>query len=142
LHTILKLPTGIFYANPQASVLFFEKGKATKDIWVYDYRTGIKHTLATKPLKRSNLDEFVECYCAGHIKDRKQTYSEENPNGRWRCFSESEVKEAPTLDFKWLNLEEKDERTIPEIIEEMEYKSNEISQAVQNLKTVLGDIEL
>ncbi len=142
LHTILKLPSGIFYANPQASVLFFEKGKATKDIWVYDYRTGIKHTLATKPLKRSDLDEFVECYCAGHIKDRKQTYSEENPNGRWRCFSESEVKEAPTLDFKWLNLEEKDERTITEIIEEMKYKSNEISQAVQNLKNVLGDIDL
>ncbi len=142
LHTILKLPSGIFYANPQASVLFFEKGKATKDIWVYDYRTGIKHTIATNPLKRSDLDEFVECYCAGHIKDRKQTYSEENPNGRWRCFSESEVKEAPTLDFKWLNLEEKDERIIPEIIEEMEYKSNEIRQAVQNLKTVLGDIEL
>lgn len=44
LHTILRLPTGIFYAGGvKTNVLFFEKGKETKDIWVYDYRTGIKH---------------------------------------------------------------------------------------------------
>lgn len=67
LHTILRLPTGIFYANGvKTNVLFFEKGKPTKDIWVYDYRTGIKHTLVNKPLKRGDLQEFVDCYCSGH----------------------------------------------------------------------------
>ena len=63
LHTILRLPTGIFYAQGvKTNVLFFEKGKPTEDIWVYDYRTGIKHTLVQKPLTRENLDDFVDCY--------------------------------------------------------------------------------
>ena len=74
LHTILRLPTGIFYANGvKTNVLFFEKGSPTKDIWVYDYRTGIKHTMATKPMTRENLDEFVSCYCSGHQEDRVPT---------------------------------------------------------------------
>lgn len=65
LHTILRLPTGIFYANGvKTNVLFFEKGKPTEDIWVYDYRTGIKHTLATKPMTRADLDDFVANYCS------------------------------------------------------------------------------
>ena len=85
LHTILRLPTGIFYANGvKTNVLFFDKGEPTKDIWVYDYRTGIKHTQVQNPLKRSDLQDFVDCYCAGHMDDRRQTYSDENPNGRWR----------------------------------------------------------
>ena len=85
LHTILRLPTGIFYANGvKTNVLFFEKGKPTKDIWVYDYRTGIKHTLVNKPLKRGDLQEFVDCYCSGHEQDRISTYNSTNPNGRWR----------------------------------------------------------
>ncbi|MCI1769634.1 MAG: type I restriction-modification system subunit M [Mageeibacillus sp.] len=73
LHTILRLPTGIFYANGvKTNVLFFEKGEPTKDIWVYDYRTGIKHTLATKPMTRAHLQEFVDCYCSGHMEDRSK----------------------------------------------------------------------
>ena len=85
LHTILRLPTGIFYAQGvKTNVLFFEKGKPTNDIWVYDYRTGIHHTLVQDPLKRSDLNDFVNCYCVGHIDQRKETCSLENPNGRWR----------------------------------------------------------
>lgn len=85
LHTILRLPTGIFYANGiKTNVLFFDKGEPTEGIWVYDYRTGVKHTLSTKPMKREHLQEFVDCYCTGNIENRKSTYSEKNPNGRWR----------------------------------------------------------
>lgn len=85
LHTVLRLPTGIFYANGvKSNVIFFTKGEPTKDIWYYDYRTGIKHTLVTNPLKRSNLDDFVECYCADDLSKRKETWSEETPDGRWR----------------------------------------------------------
>lgn len=85
LHTILRLPTGIFYANGvKTNVLFFEKGKSTEDIWVYDYRIGIKHTLVQKPLTMEHLEDFVSCYCSGHMQDRVPTYSEENLNGRWR----------------------------------------------------------
>ncbi|MCH4153031.1 MAG: type I restriction-modification system subunit M [Mageeibacillus sp.] len=142
LHTILRLPTGIFYANGvKTNVLFFEKGEPTKDIWVYDYRTGIKHTLATKPMTRAHLQEFVDCYCSGHMEDRKQTYSEENPNGRWRCFTEEDVKKADNLDFKWLDLEEKDERTITEVLDDMQDESDGIAAAVASLKELLGGIE-
>lgn len=143
LHTILRLPTGIFYANGvKTNVLFFDKGEPTKDIWVYDYRTGIKHTMATKPMTRRHLQEFVDCYCAGHEADRMQLYSEENPNGRWRCFTEEEVQNADNLDFKWLDLEEKDERTIVEILEDMQTEADGIAEAVTRLKELLGGIEL
>lgn len=143
LHTILRLPTGIFYANGvKTNVLFFDKGEETKDIWVYDYRTGIKHTMATKPMIRADLDEFVECYCSGHQQDRKPTYSEENPNGRWRKFTAEEVKKADTLDFKWLDLEEKDERTVQEVLDDMQAESDGIADAVAKLRELLGGIDI
>ena len=79
LHTILRLPTGIFYAQGvKANVLFFTKGTPTKDVWFYDYRTDIKHTLATNPMQRHHLDDFVACY-----NNRTETYNADgNPNGR------------------------------------------------------------
>lgn len=143
LHTILRLPTGIFYANGvKTNVLFFEKGRGTKEIWVYDYRTGVKHTLATKPMTRAHLQEFVDCYCVGHEQDRVSTYRTDNPNGRWRCFSEEEVRNADNLDFKWIDLEEKDERTVTEILEDMQEESDGIAAAVGRLQILLGGIEV
>ena len=145
LHTILRLPTGIFYANGvKTNVLFFEKGTKTKDIWVYDYRTGVKHTMATKPMTRADLDDFVNCYCSGHLEDRKETYSEENPNGRWRKFSEEDVysRDQLKLDFKWMDLTEKDERSITELLDEMQEKASAISTAVSKLQEILGGIDL
>ncbi len=145
LHTILRLPTGIFYANGvKTNVLFFEKGKETKDIWVYDYRTGIKHTMATKPMTREHLDDFVNCYCSGHLEDRVATYSEENPNGRWRKFTADEVysRDQLKLDFKWIDLAEKDDRTITELLSEMQEKATSIGEAVSKLQEILGGIDL
>ena len=145
LHTILRLPTGIFYANGvKTNVLFFEKGTSTKDIWVYDYRTGIKHTMATKPMTREHLNEFVEVYCSGHMKDRKETYSKDNPNGRWRKFSEEEVysTEQLKLDFKWMDLVEKDERTLSELLSDMQASADAITEALSKLQEILGGIEV
>ena len=145
LHTILRLPTGIFYAGGvKTNVLFFEKGSMTKDIWVYDYRTGVKHTMATKPMTRADLDDFVNCYCSGHLEDRKETYSEKNPNGRWRKYSEEEVysRDQLKLDFKWMDLTEKDDRTIGELLDEMQDKAAAISNAVSKLQEILGGIDL
>lgn len=145
IHTILRLPTGIFYANGvKTNVLFFEKGTKTKDIWVYDYRTGIKHTMATKPMTRADLDDFVNCYCSGHFEDRKETYSDENPNGRWRRFSEEDVysRDQLKLDFKWMDLTEKDERSITELLDEMQEKASAIGAAVSKLQEILGGIDL
>lgn len=143
LHTILRLPTGIFYANGvKTNVLFFEKGQSTKDIWVYDYRTGIKHTMATKPMKREDLEDFVKCYCSGHMEDRKETYSIENPNGRWRKFTEDEVysREQLKLDFKWIDFAEKDERSVSEMLEEIKQKSLNISNAIAELERLIGEV--
>lgn len=145
LHTILRLPTGIFYAGGvKTNVLFFEKGSETKDIWVYDYRTGIKHTMATKPMTREHLDDFVNCYCSGHLEDRVQPYSEENPNGRWRKFTADEVysRDQLKLDFKWIDLTKKDNRTITEILSEMQEKASSITEAVSILRKMLGGIDL
>ena len=145
LHTILRLPTGIFYADGvKTNVLFFEKGEKTRDIWVYDYRIGIKHTKKTKPMTRADLDDFVNCYCSGHLEDRKETYSEENPNGRWRKFSKEEVysRDQLKLDFKWIDLTEKDDRTITELLSEMQGKATAIGDAVSKLQEILGGIDL
>ena len=144
LHTILRLPTGIFYANGvKTNVLFFDKGEPTKDIWVYDYRTGIKNTLVTKPMTRENLQEFVDCYCSGHMQDRKETYNADTkPNGRWRRFSEEDVKAREDLNFKWIDLTEEDDRSVGEILDEMQEEADGISAAVAQLKELLGGVEL
>ena len=143
LHTILRLPTGIFYANGvKTNVLFFEKGEPTKDIWVYDYRTGVKHTMATKPMTRDHLQDFVDCYCSGHMEDRKEIYdAETNPNGRWRRFPEEDVKAREDLNFKWLDFTEEDDRSVAEILDEMQDEADGISAAVAQLKELLGGIE-
>lgn len=77
------------------------------------------------------------------MQDRQETYNAEtNPNGRWRCFSEEQVKNADNLDFKWLDLEEKDERTIAEVLDDMQEESDEIAASVAKLKELLGGVEL
>ncbi len=144
LHTILRLPTGIFYANGvKTNVLFFEKGEPTKDIWVYDYRTGIKHTLATKPMRREHLQDFVDCYCSGHMSDRKESYdAKSNPNGRWRRFTKEEIKARDDLNFKWLNFTEEDDRSVADILDEMQEEAVSISSAIAQLKDLLGGVKL
>lgn len=144
LHTILRLPTGIFYAQGvKTNVLFFEKGNPTEDIWVYDYRTGVKHTLVQKPLTREHLNDFVDCYCSGHIQDRVPTYSNENPNGRWRKFTKQEVysRDQLKLDFKWIVSEEDDDRTLAEMISQIKEKSASIANAVVELEKLIGEVD-
>lgn len=145
LHTILRLPTGIFYAGGvKTNVLFFEKGRPTEDIWVYDYRSGIKHTQVTKQMKRENLDDFVSCFCTGHMQDRKPTYNaESNPNGRWRRYSKEEVysRDQLKLDFKWLDLSEKDDRTLGEMIAQIKDEAASIQSAVAELEKLIGEVD-
>ncbi len=144
LHTILRLPTGIFYAGGvKTNVLFFRKGEPTRDIWVYDYRTGVKHTQVTRPLTRADLQDFVDCYRSGHLEDRRETYDPEtNPNGRWRRFPEAEVKARDDLNFKWLDFTEEDDRSVSGILDEMQQQADGITAAVARLKDLLGGIGL
>ena len=146
LHTILRLPTGIFYAQGvKANVLFFQKGSPTKEIWFYDYRTGIKHTLATNPLQRHHLDDFVKCYNAGDIAGRVETFdAETNPNGRWRKFSIDEIlkRDKTSLDITWIKLNSDDEDlTLAQLMDIIKTESDTISAAVSQLQALISNIE-
>jgi len=111
LHTILRLPTGIFYANGvKANVIFFDNKPASKDpwtkeIWVYDYRTNVHHTLKKNPLKVDDLKDFITCYNAGNRFKRKELFNAEtSPEGRWRKFTYDEIiaRDKTSLDITWL----------------------------------------
>lgn len=143
LHTVLRLPTGIFYAQGvKANVLFFTKGQPTKEIWIYDYRTDVKHTLATNKLERHHLDDFVACYNA---EPRQQTFdAEKNPSGRWRCYPVHEIlkRDKTSLDITWIKQGgEEDTRTLTELMADIKDKSQTISRAVAELEKLLANIE-
>lgn len=138
LHTILRLPTGIFYAQGvKANVLFFQKGTPTKNVWYYDYRTGIKHTLATKPMQRQHLDDFVKCYHAENIAARQETE-------RFKCYPVDELlaRDKTSLDITWIKQGgDADNRSLAELITDIKEKSQTISAAVLELEKLLANIE-
>ena len=138
LHTILRLPTGIFYAQGvKANVLFFQKGTSTKNVWYYDYRTGIKHTLATKPMQRQHLDDFVKCYHAENIAARQETE-------RFKCYPVDELlaRDKTSLDITWIKQGgDADNRSLAELITDIKDKSQTISAAVLELEKLLANIE-
>ena len=146
LHTILRLPTGIFYAQGvKANVLFFSKGTPTKDIWFYDYRTGVKHTLATNPMQRHHLDDFVECYKSENILVRQETYdADSNPNGRWRKYIVDDIlkRDKTSLDITWIKQNDDDnDYTLAELMALIQEKSDNISKAVAELQKLMANIE-
>jgi len=110
LHTILRLPTGIFYApGVKANVLFFNNKPASKDahtkeIWFYDYRTNIHHTPKKNPMRMDDLLDFVEVYNPKNIYKRKETWSTENEDGRWKKYSYKEIieRDKTNLDIFWI----------------------------------------
>jgi len=127
VHTLLRLPTGLFYAQGvKANVLFFDKKPAsekpwTKKLWIYDFRTNKDFTLKTNPLKREDLNEFVKCYNPQNRHERKPNWSEKNPNGRWRAFEYDELinRDKASLDIFWLrdeSLEASENLPEPDVI--------------------------
>jgi type I restriction enzyme M protein len=121
VHTLLRLPTGIFYAGGvKANVLFFDCKRArpeqpwTSNLWVYDLRTGQHFTLRQNKLQPHHLDEFVEAYNAENRHDR--TESE-----RFKCYTYEELlaRDKVDLDITWLrapDLEDSDNLQPPEVI--------------------------
>ncbi|MDD2829099.1 MAG: class I SAM-dependent DNA methyltransferase [Sulfuricurvum sp.] len=149
-HTILRLPTGIFYANGvKANVIFFDnkptrKEPWTKEVWIYDYRTNIHHTKKKNPMKFEDLSNFLECYKSGKREDRIETYSAENPDGRWRKYGYEEIvaRDKTSLDILWLkddalsdldNLSEPDVLAI-DIIENIEAALLSFREVVSELQ--------
>ena len=110
LHTILRLPTGIFYKpGVKANVIFFDKRPAspdmqTKEIWIYDFRTNVHFTLKQHPMTDADLIDFIACYNPENRHERKETWSDENPDGRWRRFSVDEIlkRDKTSLDIFWI----------------------------------------
>ena len=136
LHTILRLPTGIFYAQGvRANVLFFSRGGKTSETWVYDYRTGVKHTLANNKLERRHLDDFVACYT-----QKKRTETE-----RWHRFAVEELvkRDKTNLDLKWLKEQSDDDAdvSLKELLADMEKYRDTINKAVTQLAALAKGIE-
>ena len=109
-HTILRLPTGIFYKpSVKANVIFFDKRIAspdvqTKEVWVYDLRTNMHFTLKKHPMQYSDLEDFVKCYNPTNIYEREETWSEDNPDGRFRKYTIDEImaRDNTSLDIFWI----------------------------------------
>ena len=126
-HTLLRLPTGIFYKpGVKANVLFFDKKPGrekpwTEALWVYDLRTNKHFTLKQNPIKRSDFDDFVACFNAEQRHKREATWSEQNPEGRWRRFGYDELvaRDKLNLDLFWLkddDLMDGDDLPAPEVL--------------------------
>jgi type I restriction enzyme M protein len=127
VHTLLRLPTGIFYAQGvKANVLFFDRRPGaeapwTKSLWIYDLRTNKHFTLKTRPLVRADLDEFVALYQPANRNDRAATWSEATPTGRWRRYDYDELvaRDKASLDIFWLrddSLEDVENLPEPDVI--------------------------
>jgi len=123
VHTLLRLPTGIFYAQGvKANVLFFDRKPAsekpwTEKLWIYDLRTNRDFSLNQKPLSRADLDEFVACYHPENRHERQATWSETEPQGRWRAcmLDELMARDKVNLDIFWLRDESlEDSASLPE----------------------------
>ena len=106
LHTILRLPTGIFYAQGvKTNVLFFQRGTTekgnTKEVWFYDLRTNMPSFGKRTPLTRKHFEDFEQCY--GSDPNGKSTRKDLGEEGRFRCFSREEIaKRGENLDISWL----------------------------------------
>ena len=127
VHTLLRLPTGIFYAGGvKANVLFLDAKPAqenpwTKTLWVYDLRTNKHFTQKTNPLKRDDLDEFVENYRPSKRHLRKPSWTESTPEGRWRSYDYEDLmkRDKVNLDIFWLkddSLEDSADLPAPDIL--------------------------
>lgn len=143
LHTILRLPTGVFYAQGvKSNVLFFENRKHaqnpnTKAVWVYDYRTNIRHTPKKNPLRFEHLSDFVKCYNPSNINRRKETWSTKNPEGRWRKYNYEEIlsRDKTSLDIFWLrddSLVDLDNLPEPDVL---------ISEIIDNIESALANFK-
>jgi type I restriction enzyme M protein len=149
VHTLLRLPTGIFYAQGvKANVLFFDKKPAsetpwTRKLWVYDLRTNAHFTLKTNPLKRADLDDFVRCYKAENRHQRRATWSEKSPEGRWRAYDYAELtaRDKCSLDVFWL----KDEsltatQNLPPPGEIAREIAEDLRTALEQFESVAGEL--
>jgi type I restriction enzyme M protein len=149
LHTLLRLPTGLFYAQGvKANVLFFDKKPAsetpwTRKLWIYDLRTNQHFTLKTNPLRREHLEEFVRLYKPENRHDRSSTWSEKQPEGRWRAYDVAELlaRDKASLDIFWLrdeSLADSDKLPPPDVI--AQEIVDDMEAALEQFRLIAGDL--
>lgn len=143
VHTLLRLPTGIFYAQGvKANVLFFDRkpGRSepwTDHLWVYDFRTNINFTLKTNPLTRKDLADFVSCYCPSARHERQESE-------RFHCFSYDELtaRDKTNLDIFWLkdaSLEESANLPAPDVLASSIIE--DLEGALEAFRTIAEELE-
>ncbi len=149
VHTLLRLPTGIFYAQGvKANVLFFDRKPGreqpwTSTLWICDLRTNMHFTLKTNPLQRSDLDDFVRCYNPDNRHQRAPTWSEDKPEGRWRAYSYEELmrRDKANLDIFWLkddSLEDSASLAEPDVI--ADEIAEDLRAALEQFESIQGDL--
>ena len=146
VHTLLRLPTGIFYAQGvKANVLFFDRKPASERPWTQDASGSTTcaptSTSRSRPTrcKRADLDEFVACYHPANRQDRTATWSEANPDGRWRSYAYDELvaRDKVNLDIFWLR-DEAPGRS-PASLEEPDVIAAEI---IEDLQAALDEFDV
>ena len=145
VHTLLRLPTGIFYAQGvKANVLFFDRKPArekpwTERLWIYDLRTNIHFTLKENTLKRTDLDDFVACYNPKNRHVRKESE-------RFKSYTYEELtkRDKVNLDIFWLKDEAlEDSANLPapgiiaaEIVEDLEAALEQFAAIAEDLREI------
>jgi type I restriction enzyme M protein len=150
VHTLLRPPTSLFYAQGvKANVLFFDKKPAsetpwTKKLWIYDLRTNTHFTFKTNPLKREDLDDFVQCYNPANQHQRKPIWSEKKPDGRWRAYGYDELamRDKVNLDIFWLkdqSLTASDNLPSPDVLAQEIVE--DLEAALEQFRLMADDLE-
>ncbi len=145
LHTLLRLPTGIFYAQGvKANVLFFDRKLArekpwTEKLWIYDLRTNKHFTLKQNPLTRADLDDFVRCYNPENRFARQPGGAED----RWRAFTYEELlaRDKVNLDIFWLrddSLEDSADLPAPDVL--AQEIAEDLQTALQEIRQILDGL--
>jgi type I restriction enzyme M protein len=143
VHTLLRLPTGIFYAQGvKANVLFFDRKPAqekpwTQKLWIYDLRTNLHFTLKENTLKRTDLDDFVKCYNPKNRHERKETE-------RFKSFAYDDLlkRDKVNLDIFWLKddaLEDSANLPAPGII--AQEIADDLEAALEEFATITEDLK-
>lgn len=142
VHTLLRLPTGVFYAQGvKANVLFFTRKPAsetpwTKTLWIYDLRTNKHFTLKTSPLTRADLDDFVSCYNADDLSQRQESE-------RFHAFSYEELakRDKHNLDIFWLRDESiEDSANLPDPDTLAEEIMEDLRSALEQFEEIYEDM--
>ena len=142
VHTLLRLPTGIFYAQGvNANVLFFDKRRAGRkpntNLWCYDLRSGKRFSLAGNPIQRADLHEFEELFLPAEMEKRVPTWSDSKPLGRWRSFTHAEIldRSDASLDLFWIDDSPDSVLPTPKVLNGM------MADVLKNLQSVVERVQ-